>query len=41
MKAITTIFESMLGDETLVWTPTDGPLESFRGPRQSGWQWGG
>jgi hypothetical protein len=41
MKAITTIFESMLRDESLVWSPADGPTEFSGGPRQSGWQWGG
>ena len=30
MKAITTIFESMLGkDDSLVWTPADGPTKAF------------
>ncbi|GAB3069680.1 MULTISPECIES: hypothetical protein [unclassified Phycicoccus] len=37
MKTITTIFESILGqDDTFVWTPTDGPTEFARG-----WDWKG
>lgn len=40
MKAITTIFESILsnGDNTLIWTPADGPTEAAAA---RGWQWGG
>jgi hypothetical protein len=39
MKAITTLFESMLGsDDTIVWTPTDGRTQAFE---QRGWGWGG
>jgi hypothetical protein len=40
MKAITTIFESILGngDNTLVWTPADGPTE-FTATKN--WGWGG
>jgi hypothetical protein len=38
MKAITTLFESMLGsDDTMVWTPTSGPTE-FAGSSR-GWGW--
>jgi len=37
MKAITTIFESMLGnDDSLVWTPADGPSDFSA---QRGWGW--
>jgi hypothetical protein len=37
MKAITTIFESILGnDDSLVWTPTDGPSD-FSAQRAWGW----
>ena len=37
MKAITTIFESILGkDDSLVWTPADGPTKAFA---DSGWDW--
>lgn len=37
MKAITTIFESMLGkDDSLVWTPADGPTKAFA---DAGWEW--
>jgi hypothetical protein len=37
MKAITTIFESILGkDDSLVWTPVDGPTKAFA---DSAWEW--
>ena len=39
MKAITTIFESILGkDDSLVWTPADGRHQGVR--RRAGWDWG-
>lgn len=40
MKAITTIFESILGkDDSLVWTPADGgPTKAFA---DAGWEWKG
>lgn len=39
MKAITTIFESILGqDDTLVWTPADGPTKAMP---DAGWEWRG
>lgn len=42
MKAITTIFESILGNgDTLVWTPADGPTEAMAPTAQRGWTWGG
>jgi hypothetical protein len=44
MKAITTIFESILGqDDSLVWTPTHGGPTEFAGTAQAskGWGWGG
>ena len=38
MKAITTIFESILGkDDSLVWTPTNGGPTEFS---RQGWDWG-
>jgi hypothetical protein len=38
MKAITTIFESILsGDESMVWSPADGPTEFAA----RGWDWKG
>jgi hypothetical protein len=51
MKAITTIFESILGkDDSLVWTPTNGgptefsPLQGWdwgkQGTPERGWDWG-
>jgi len=43
MKAITTIFESILGkDDSLVWTPTaGGPTEFTASATASkGWGWG-
>jgi len=37
MKAITTIFESILGnDDSLVWTPNDGKSD-FSAQRAWGW----
>jgi hypothetical protein len=39
MKAITTIFESILGqDDSLVWTPADGPTNAIA---SRGWDWTG
>ena len=39
MKAITTIFESILGkDDSLVWTPADGPTKAMA---DRGWTWTG
>jgi hypothetical protein len=41
MKAITTIFESILSNgDTLIWTPADGPTEMAASSAR-GWQWGG
>jgi hypothetical protein len=41
MKAITTIFESILSSgDTLIWTPSEGPADGFA-PASRGWQWGG
>jgi hypothetical protein len=41
MKAITSIFESILEqDDAATWTPVDGPTEAA-GPRGTGWGWGG
>jgi len=38
MKAITTLFESMLGnDDAIVWTPADGRTQAVE---QRGWGWG-
>ena len=38
MKAITTIFESILsGDESIVWSPVEGPTEYAGASR--GWGW--
>jgi hypothetical protein len=42
MKAITSIFESILGNgDTIIWTPADGPTE-FAAPSTGakGWGWG-
>ena len=39
MKAITTIFESILTkDDSLVWTPADGPTKAMP---DAGWHWEG
>jgi hypothetical protein len=41
MKAITSIFESILGqDDAVVWTPAEGPTEAAAGPRGTSWGWG-
>ncbi len=42
MKAITTIFESILGnDDSIIWTPSEGPTEFNASTASSkGWGWG-
>ena len=37
MKAITTIFESMLREDAHIWTPAE---ELSAGPRTTSWGWG-
>ena len=40
MKAITTIFESILVQNETPWTPVEGPIEFAAGPKPTGWGWG-